>query len=42
MFLSVDVGSALLSNPTHIRGKGVIQINQTLRERCDIVLVTAY
>jgi hypothetical protein len=28
MFLSVDVGLMMLSNPTHIRSKGAMHINQ--------------
>jgi hypothetical protein len=41
-FLSVDVGLMMLCNLTHIRSRGAMHINQTLRERCGIVPVTTY
>jgi hypothetical protein len=40
--LLVDVGLTMLANPTHIRSRGAMQRNQTLRERCGNVPVTSY
>jgi hypothetical protein len=42
VFLSVDVGLAMLTNPTHIRSKWVMKRNRTLRERCGSFPITTY
>jgi hypothetical protein len=42
LFLSVDAGLTMLANPTHIRSKGAMHRNQTLRERCGSIPVTTY
>jgi hypothetical protein len=40
--LSVDAGLMMLANLTHIRSRGAMHRNQTLRERCGNVPVTTY
>jgi hypothetical protein len=40
--LSLDAGLAMLVNLTHIRSRGAMHRNQTLRERCGSVHVTSY
>jgi hypothetical protein len=42
IIFSVDAGLMILANTTHIRSKGVMHINQTLRERCGNIPVIAY
>jgi hypothetical protein len=42
LLLSVDVSLMMLSNLTHIRSKGAMHINQTLKERCGNILVATY
>jgi hypothetical protein len=41
-FFLVDGGLMMLSNPTHIRSRGVVHRNHTLRERCGNVFVMSY
>jgi hypothetical protein len=41
-FLSVDVRLKKVVNPTHIRSRGVMHRNHTLRERCDNVTTKTY
>jgi hypothetical protein len=42
LFFSVDASLTMLVNPTHIRSKGAMHRNQTLRERCGSIPVIAY
>jgi hypothetical protein len=42
LFFSMDAGLTIISYTTHIRSKGAMHINQTLRERCGSISVTAY
>jgi hypothetical protein len=42
LFLLVYAGLTMLAKLTHIRSKGVMQRNQTLRERGGSVPVTTY
>jgi hypothetical protein len=42
MSLSMDVGLMMLANLTHIRSRGAMHKNQTLRDRFGNVPVTDY